>query len=416
MNRSSFKEHTVAIPNYGSINLTISENIKDHRDYFLMAVRKNNTKRNFLFVSQLLGKHIPIPPSRLFNSCNQLVEQYAEEKQLKKDKDQRFECHNPTLVIGFAETATAMGHAVYDNFSKNCYYVHTTREKVENAAFAFEFEEEHCHATEQLFFLQNEDWIKEAKEVLIVDDEVTTGKTIRNIIEQIEKFYPGKSYSVITFLDWRNNENKGHYAELNKNGLEISFYSFVQGWINNITISNNIVTEKKLTFPENYHAKNNGWNIHSIGIESETLLTARNGINCEQREIINEIVNKIITTLRPSLKGNKRAIIGTGEFMYLPLLCGRQLPGENVFNATTRSPIIPTAKEEYGVKKAIEFICPTDESRHEYLYNANIENCDEVILFFESKQDSNKIASLLSELDTLNYKHKHVVFLKPEQK
>lgn len=33
-----------------------------------------------------------------------------------------------TLFIGFAETATALGHAVFNTFQSNAIYIHTTRE------------------------------------------------------------------------------------------------------------------------------------------------------------------------------------------------------------------------------------------------------------------------------------------------
>ena len=71
MNRCSVNKE-IEIPEYGILNLNSS--LENTEDFFLMAVRKNNKKRNFLFVSQLLGKHIPIQPNVLFDSCAQLSE------------------------------------------------------------------------------------------------------------------------------------------------------------------------------------------------------------------------------------------------------------------------------------------------------------------------------------------------------
>lgn len=412
MNRCLSK-HEVQIPGFGSINLNVGEADVNTSDYFLMAVRKNNLKRNFLFVSKLLGKHIPIDPNILFDSCYELSSRYALKNSLSKESDGTYFCAKKTLVIGFAETATAMGHAIYDSFSGNCSYVHTTRERVSSYEFAFEFEEEHCHAVEQLFFLQKEDWIKDAEEILIVDDELTTGKTIRNIIGQIEKVYPGKSYSVLTFLDWRNEENLSAYEAYQKaNRINIEVYSFVSGNIESIAVSDNTVEEIDEVLQPDYNLEEKGWKIHHCGIDSQVLTSATSGIDIQQREAIKRIAEQINTLVSPHLSGTKRAVIGTGEFMYLPMLCAQQFPGDNYCNATTRSPIIANNHADYGVKKAFSFICPTDQKRTEYLYNSNVLACDEVIVFFERAVPAKQLSGLLSSLDTAGYHSKHVVFVK----
>lgn len=53
------------------------------------------------------------------------------------------------LVIGFAETATAIGAVVAERIAPDCVYVHTTREQFPAANQWIEFLEEHSHAVEQ---------------------------------------------------------------------------------------------------------------------------------------------------------------------------------------------------------------------------------------------------------------------------
>ncbi|TAJ09701.1 hypothetical protein DMA11_19870 [Marinilabiliaceae bacterium JC017] len=411
--KRSLSKRTLEIPSFGTIDLNIENSVRDYEDFFLMAVRKNNTKRNFLFVSQLLGKHIPILPNMLFDSCYKLAADYAAENNLLKGEGGQFICKEKTLVIGFAETATAMGHGVYDCFSGDCFYVHSTRDSISDYEFAFEFEEEHCHASEQLFFLQNESWIKEAKEIILVDDEVTTGKTIRNIIEQIEKRFPGKSYSVITFLDWRNNESLEAYeAFSDRNNISIEFYSLLKGNIESISLIDNTIKEDAVIDPENYNPKSNGWKFHYCHIDSASLTSAGKGIDTTGRAEFISTIDIVVEKVSPQLTGEKRAIIGTGEFMYIPMQCARRFPGVNYCNATTRSPIIPYEHSGYGIRKAFHFICPNDPCRTEYLYNSNVLACDEVVLFLENAVPLKALNSLLSELDSANYSSKHVVFIK----
>lgn len=412
MNSSSCK-HEVAIPGYGSITLTTLGEIGNLENYFLMAVRKNNKKRNFLFVSKLLAKHIPIPPQKLFDSCTTLCSEYARKKGLNKDESNRFECKQSTLVIGFAETATAMGHSVFDCFNGECYYVHTTREKISDFEFAFEFIEEHCHAPEQLFFLEHEEWIANSKEIIIVDDEVTTGKTIRNMIKQIEGHYPGKSYSIITFLDWRNDENKQAYKKFTqKKGIDIQFFSLAKGEISQIDIKDNTLNGALNNFAVDYNAEDNGWNFHYCHMDSKIKTGATNGINVIQRGQLQEAAKKIAQQISSELKFSKRSIIGCGEFMYFPMCIANELAGENYCNATTRSPIIANNDAQYGVKSAFEFAAPTDPERTEYLYNINTLNCEEVILILEHSLPVIQLNSLLQRIDSVEYKSKHVLFVK----
>ena len=75
-------------------------------DLVCVARRENNTKRSYLVVNRLQAKHIPAKPGRtleLFDQLAQLVKR---------------EYGNETLLlIGFAETATAIGARRWAGFS-----------------------------------------------------------------------------------------------------------------------------------------------------------------------------------------------------------------------------------------------------------------------------------------------------------
>jgi hypothetical protein len=128
---------------------------------FKMAARINK-KRSFLFVSKVLGKHLPIHPNRGLLTSALLAAKYYEEVKggrckLKKEWLDLFlkgeasftgsafipKTFDP-LIIGFAETATALGHAFFDCFEGAC-YVHTTREVFHGQRPVISFEEEHSH-------------------------------------------------------------------------------------------------------------------------------------------------------------------------------------------------------------------------------------------------------------------------------
>ena len=91
----------------------------------------------------------------------------------------------PVVFIGFAETATALGHGVFDCFSDGV-YIHSTRELLVDQDVTLYFEEEHSHATDQRCYAP-EQYLNNDKPICLVDDEITTGNTALNIIASIQK-------------------------------------------------------------------------------------------------------------------------------------------------------------------------------------------------------------------------------------
>lgn len=134
---------------------------------------------------------------------------------------------NP-VVIGFAETATSLGHAFFDCFI-NAEYFHTTREELKDLMPSVTFEEEHSHATSHRCYIPIE-MIKNDREIILVDDEMTTGKTALNIIQSIHTQYPRKDYTVVSILDWRSGEHIKEFEKLeNTLGITINVVSLLAG-------------------------------------------------------------------------------------------------------------------------------------------------------------------------------------------
>ena len=104
-------------------------------DLIVAVKRENNPKREFLILNKFQGKHLPAVPSKAFRMFEELGEKVkatiGEEK---------------VLVIGFAETATAIGTKVATYLQMPC--MQTTREVIPNVEYLF-FSEEHSHAMEQ---------------------------------------------------------------------------------------------------------------------------------------------------------------------------------------------------------------------------------------------------------------------------
>ena len=94
-------------------------------------------------------------------------------------------------MIGFAETATAIGSVVASSISDDCFYIHSTRENVSGISDWLFFEEEHSHATQQrLAKKELAQWLEKTSTIVLVDDELSTGKTMLNLLKRMKESYP----------------------------------------------------------------------------------------------------------------------------------------------------------------------------------------------------------------------------------
>ncbi len=67
-------------------------------------------------------------------------------------------------------------------------------------------------------------------EILLVDDEISTGKTILNIIRAIQAQFPRIKYQVLTILDWRNSQAISAFKELEKElNITIHVHAIAKG-------------------------------------------------------------------------------------------------------------------------------------------------------------------------------------------
>ena len=77
-------------------------------DLIVLGKRINNSKRNFLFISKVLGKHIEVKP----NICKEIGVKLASLIYGQDNDKIPYEDKEKICVLGFAETATGLGMAV----------------------------------------------------------------------------------------------------------------------------------------------------------------------------------------------------------------------------------------------------------------------------------------------------------------
>lgn len=421
-----------------------------NRDLFHMALRVNK-KRSFLFVSHLLGKHLPVEPVKALLTGHVLAGLYTDSKgdlelltrQGLRQLGEAFQTDEATellkrkrsldrktLILGFAETATALGHSVFSAFSQNAYYLHTTREKIRTDVDPVVFYEEHSHATEHRIYAPGKNPLKSQCDILLVDDEISTGKTILNIIRAIHKSYPRPKYDVLTILDWRNEESVAAFKDLEVElGITIGVHGIAKGEFelcNEMTYDQLEGVEHRANF-----ASVNGqrpmveFQVIQLGalksqvvtysheakdqIVSYLKWTGRFGLDSSEQTHLEELASQMGATLKAYRKGVRTLCLGTGEFMYIPMLLASFMGDDVHYHSTTRSPILPLKRDAYGARIAYLFQDPFNTEITNYFYNVHEGQYDDLFIFIEKPLEAAQMETLNQALSATGIPNIHIV-------
>ena len=348
-------------------------------DVLTVAKRLNNSRRSYLLVNPLQGKHLPVKPSAALEMMNALGEKVA-----KKFFSAR-------LVIGFAETATAIGAIVAKNLSDDCFYLQTTRETF-NGAF-IEFLEEHSHAPEQKIYKKDLfELINRTDSVIFVDDELSTGKTLLNIIRQLKNEFPAlknKKICAASIINRLSAENLANLAAEN-----ISCVSLVKTDKNFDTDKFSVNTAQEIS-----PVKKN-FDLHELNFIDNPRFGVQIGNYFAQCDAAG---NFIVNLLKCENISGEILILGTEEFMLPAIIAGNHLEQANfsVFtHSTTRSPIGISTDENYPIRTGFKLKSFYDSARTTYIYN--LKTYDAVIIMTDSRNFSAGLDDLLAILDAKN--------------
>ncbi len=346
------------------------------QDLVRVARRENNRKRNYLVVNRLQGKHIPVKPGEALAMFRALA-----------DKLRGLYEKETLLVIGFAETATAIGAAVAAELGAD--YMQTTRELVPDAEYLY-FSEEHSHATEQKLVKNDIDRaLRTIDRILFVEDEVTTGKTIRNIIDILKKQYPEKlKFSVASILNGMDKAAMDVYKD----------YGIALFWLVKTNHAAYTETANACSDDGTYVVCKDGVppaQNQSCALDNIRYIKTRGRM--DTRRIVHSAdYQKFCASLYQDIaeqadleSAQKILVLGTEEFMYPALYVADRIEaqGKDVrFHATTRSPIAVSSAENYPLHTRYELSSFYDGSRTTYIYD--LQKYDTVVIITDAQKDT----------------------------
>ena len=162
-----------------------------------------NPKRAFLFVSKVLGRHIPVAPSTMRSAFTDLANLVPEG------------LPEPILVIGMAETAVGLSAGVHQALQTRypkALLLNSTRhaQHDENSidTLLTTFSEDHSHASQHLIYQSvdavTQEQLLASKTLIMVDDEASTGNTCVNVVTALRNAGLSQLEQVhlTTLVDW----------------------------------------------------------------------------------------------------------------------------------------------------------------------------------------------------------------------
>lgn len=341
----------------------------DHRMYqehqlVSIAQRENNQKRGYLVVNPLQGKHCPVSPSLTLQLCKDLAQKIAKAYP-----------GETILFVGFAETATAIGAAVA--LEHGGYYLQTTREEVEQVQF-YDFSESHSHATQQkLSQTDVSALVPTIQRILFVEDEVTTGNTILNLVTLLrEKEGQSLHFAVLSFLNGMDRAAEERYKD---QGIDLHYL---------VKTDHSSYTKRAATTKGDgdYHRPRERAPLEALRIP-EGYWNTRRAVETSRYAQGCQALWEALSQKLPPLSG-RVLVLGTEEFMYPALFVGSKFQEggcEVRCHATTRSPIVVSREEGYPLQARWSLPSFYDPERQTYLYQ--LEAYDHVLILTDSTQE-----------------------------
>lgn len=338
---------------------------------FCLAKRENNPNRDFLIINTLQAKHYPAKPSAALEYMRRLGAQFDDNLRGKK-----------TLVAAFSETATAVGAAVAEYFP-DCTLVCTTREEQPFVTQScLEFEESHSHAKKHLFSLFKLKEIQSAEQVIMVDDEFTTGKTAISLKNSLGGFVkPSCAFFAAAFI--ASEEARANFAVNGITPVALSDHAEITRYL-----PKRFIADRELS-PRSFDRAFTGTGC----AEMRTGAFAAD-FTADCRRQCENFAKQLLPLIA---RGESAEIIGTEEFCYPPLILGEILEKNGVrtvAHSVTRSPMLPSDESgDYPIFNRARLTSLYDERRTVYLYNS--EPCSVSIIFTDARHPSWQALELL---------------------
>lgn len=267
------------------------------------------------------------------------------------------------LVLGFAETATALGAMVAETLGSR--YLHSTRHDPVGATAAAGFDEAHSHATAHRLLPTDDDWLPDDGTVVLVDDELSTGATARATIRALHALAPQRRWVVAALVDLRGPADVAATDELAAElGVPVTVVALGRGAVSlpeGLTQAAADVIASHATEVTDPAAVPSASRPDAVTtLRAATTAVDRFGVAARHARQPRTDVEGLAADLRTTLGADpgRVLVLGAEEHMHTPLVVADALRRTGVdatFSTTTRSPIAVLDDPVWPVRSGVRF-------------------------------------------------------------
>ena len=345
-------------------------------DPIFAFAERDNPRRAFLFVSRVLGRHVPVRPALMRRAFTRLADGVPAD------------LPGPVLMTGMAETAVGLGAGVHDAYlartgRDDVAYLSSTRARFDEPLLA-DFSETHSHASAHRLYrprrARERSLVAGARTLVMVDDEASSGATFAHLAEALAAAGLERLAHVHTAVltDW----SEGHAgAGAILPGTTTSRSSLTRGhhaWTPR-------ADAPRRTLPDADEAREPA---------VDPLARADDARLGRARRSVRGCPPALAASLAASSAASSAAgtrgpvlVLGTGEHVWEPFLVAEALErdGHDVrFGATTRSPIRPG----HAIRRGYAFADHEGLGITNYLYNVDPAAFERIVLCTDTALDA----------------------------
>jgi hypothetical protein len=361
-------------------------------DLVVPALRRN-PRRAHLLVSTVLGKHLPADPRVVRDAGRRLGAQVR----------QRLD-GAAALVIGYAETATALGHCVADALGAD--YLHSTRRRVAGVRPTLAFTEPHSHATDHLLMPERPAMLWGPGVIVLVDDELSTATTALNTIVELHRLVPRRRYVIAALVDLRGPGDRARMRDVaDQLGTTVDVVALAEGIAD---VPDGLPAQVGAAHPETRWQRNAGFRLGALRAvpvvwPADVPEGGRHGVCSADTARMRRAAERQAAALAPA--GPRVLVLGTEELMYAPLLIAEALADRRPdlivrLSSTTRSPVVVVDEPGYPIRTALQFAAPDFPGERRFAYNVTGEaGFDDVVVVLD-RAAADGAADLLAQLQS----------------
>ncbi len=346
----------------GQLILSVREEQDWPLERLLDFAARENPKRSFLFVSKVLGKHLPSDPKEMRAAHHDLGQKILDV--MVQDSS----LQGPSvLVLSLAETATGLGYGLFQALKgllpgQDFLFWNSSRYREIQDQW-LSFEESHSHAPNQWMCGLGEAFaqtLPQIQTLILADDEISTGNTFANLLKTMSEHLPAlKQVIVASLADFSNLDSQSWNQKM---GLKTDAVALISGQYQ--FLQNPQAVLPSLPKAQASGARPQGTLLRQWG---------RYGLR-EIQTIPKQIQSQVLEHLsrvgvqNPGL--SSVLVLGCGEFMQSSLDLAEWIQEQGFacrVQSTTRSPILP------GLAIQHKWVLPdpVGEATPHYLYNVN---------------------------------------------